>query len=77
MPCGVQNIDSRRLVAKILRNKGLETPIGRLGPEVVMRDWCRVALDRYAQSYCGLSISSVKVVRHKDCGIFLWRAVEK
>jgi len=77
MPCGGQNIDSTRLVAKILRNKGLGTAIGSSSGDA------ELVLDCFG-SVRTIPIlrapkSSVKVVRHKIAVFFcgwLWKSEE-
>jgi len=74
MPCGGQNIDSTRLVAKILRNKGFETPIASGSGNAKLEPDC-------FGSVRTIPLSAFRILGQgcssQDCGIFLWMAVEK
>jgi hypothetical protein len=77
MPGGGQNIDSTRLVAKILRNKGLETPIASGSGNAKLVPDCFGSVRTIP--IVRASTSSVKVVRHKIAVFFcgwLWKSEE-
>jgi len=68
-----QNIESKALARKILRNKKLAARFCR---SQVRRGICVGLSGMRARIHCLLSISSVKVVRHKN-GIYLVRSCGK
>ena len=60
MPASGQNIGSKGLRGKILRNKEL-AQVGRSGSPLA----CRIVSELGARFGCALSTASVKVVRHR------------